>query len=125
VVGLARIEVETKNDVVVARLGGEIDISNVSAVRRRLTEAVPNSARGLVLDVSGAAHLDSSGVFMLFELAQALGSRQQLITIVAPESALGARVLYITGLDKIVPFNDTVDEAVKALRVEQPQAPSL
>jgi anti-anti-sigma factor len=109
--GLARIEIEA-SDPIVARIVGEVDLSNVAEVRRRLTEAVPNSARGLVVDLTAATHLDSSGVHLLFGLAQALEVRQQEICVVAPRTALSSRVLFITGFDRIVPVKDTVEQAI-------------
>ena len=64
-------------DVLVARVSGEVDLSNAASVTDRLIEATPNSATALVLDLSGTRYLDSSGVRMLFELAQRLRNRGQ------------------------------------------------
>jgi anti-sigma B factor antagonist len=121
---LAQIQIDIKGEVIVARVTGEIDISNVGAVKQRLTAAVPNTATGLVVDLAGTTHLDSSGVYLLFELARALDSRQQQICVVAPSSAPTTRVLVITGFDKIVPVADTVDGAVERVGAEG-ASPSL
>jgi anti-anti-sigma factor len=112
---LAQIETEA-SDPIVARVVGEVDISNVDEVRRGLTDAVPNSACGLVVDLRATTHLDSSGVHLLFGLAHALEARQQQICVVAPRAAVSSRVLFITGFDRIVPVTDTVDQAVERIR---------
>jgi anti-anti-sigma factor len=109
---LARIDIEQGPPVVVARVSGEVDISNVGVVRRRLEEAVSNSSLGIVVDLSGTTYLDSSGVYLLFELARALEGRQQRMSVVAPPTAPSTRVLLITGFDKIVPVRETVEAAV-------------
>ena len=114
---LARIAIEQHDDVVVARVDGEIDISNVGPARRELTAGVPVSARGLVVDLSQTAHLDSSGVYLLFELARTLQSRRQSICVVAPPTAPSTRVLFITGFDKVMPFTNTLEEGLEQVRL--------
>jgi anti-anti-sigma factor len=109
---LAQIEIDQSRDVVIAHVTGEIDISNVGAAKRELTDGVPNTALGLVVDLSNTVHLDSSGVYLLFQLAKALESRQQRICVVAPPSAPSSRVLVITGFDRIMAITSTVTDAV-------------
>jgi anti-anti-sigma factor len=115
---LAQIEIDQSREVVVAHVQGEIDISNVGAARRELTEGVPNTALGLVVDLSDTEHLDSSGVYLLFQLAKALESRQQRICVVAPPTAPSSRVLFITGFDRIMPVTTTVSEAMAQLSAD-------
>jgi anti-anti-sigma factor len=121
---LARIEIDRTPRGVVARISGEIDISNVGAVKRKLTDAVTSSASGLVVDISGTTYLDSSGVYLLFELARALEGRQQQMCVVAPPTTPSTRVLLITGFDHIVPVTNTVQEAVEKVGAEAPAAPA-
>jgi anti-sigma B factor antagonist len=102
--------------VAVAHVAGEIDISNVAPARRELAEGVPDSACGLVVDLTPTAYLDSSGVYLLFELAKALERRRKNICVVAPPTAPSTRVLFITGFDKVMPFTETVEEGVERVR---------
>lgn len=113
---LAQIALEQHGDIVVAHVGGEIDISNVAPARRELAEGVPDTARGLVVDLSDTAHLDSSGVYLLYELAKTLEGRRQHICVVAPPTAPSTRVLFITGFDKVMPFTSTVEEGLEKVR---------
>ena len=113
---LAQIAIEQHDDVAVARVGGEIDISNVAPVRREMTEGVPDSACGLVVDLTDTSHLDSSGVYLLYELAKKLEHRRQKICVVAPPSSPSTRVLFITGFDKVMPFTETVEEGLEVVR---------
>jgi anti-anti-sigma factor len=116
--GLARVELAAAGDgdVVVARLGGEVDLSNATEVGDELTASVPNSALGLVLDLTATEYLDSSGVHLVFELAERLRRRQQALRVVVPAGAPIRRVLRIVELDDSVPVLATVADAVVDIR---------
>jgi anti-anti-sigma factor len=103
-------------DVVVARLSGEIDLSNAADVGESLAAAVPNTALGLVIDLTATAYLDSSGVHLLFDLSERLQRRQQQLRVVVPEGGPIRRVLRIVELDATVPVLASVDEATEQIR---------
>jgi anti-sigma B factor antagonist len=104
--------------VAVARVAGEIDISNIAPARRELAAGVPESACGLVVDLTDTSYLDSSGVYLLFELAKTLEGRRKNICVVAPPTAPSTRVLFITGFDKVMPFTETVADGVARVRAD-------
>jgi anti-anti-sigma factor len=112
---LARLEL-SGDDVVVARLSGEIDLSNAAQVGEDLGGGVPNSALGLVIDLTATDYLDSSGVHLVFDLAERLQRRQQQLRVVVPEGAPIRRVLRIVELDGAVPVLASVEEAVAQIR---------
>jgi anti-anti-sigma factor len=103
-------------DVIVARLTGEIDLSNAADVGETLAGAVPNTALGLVIDLTATAYLDSSGVHLLFDLSERLQRRQQQMRVVVPEGGPIRRVLRIVELDATVPVLSSVEEAVEQIR---------
>jgi anti-anti-sigma factor len=104
------------DDVVVARLSGEIDLSNAADVGEQLAAAVPNVALGLVIDLTATAYLDSSGVHLLFDLGERLQRRQQQLRVVVPEGGPIRRVLRIVELDATVPVLPSVEQAVEQIR---------
>jgi anti-anti-sigma factor len=106
------------DDVVVARLSGEVDLSNAGTVGDELTAAVPNRALGLVLDLSETTYLDSSGVSLVFDLADRLRRRQQQLRLVAPAQAPLRRVLRIVDPSGALPLVESVDAAVAQVRAE-------
>ena len=66
---LARIVVESHGeDVVVARIEGEVDMSNAPAIGNRLRELLTNRSVALIVDLGPTSYLDSSGVALLFAL---------------------------------------------------------
>lgn len=107
---LATIKIETKDGTVVAEISGEVDPSNARDVGRKLTEAVTNDALAMVIDLSGVTFLDSSGVQMLFELAERLSGRQQQLSVVVPPECPARRVLEIVAFGATAPVLDSRGE---------------
>jgi anti-sigma B factor antagonist len=104
------------DDVVVARLTGEIDLSNAVDIGDQLGAGVPNSALGLVVDLTATSYLDSSGIHLLFDLGERLTRRQQQLRVVVPADAPIRRVLRIVSLGDSVPVMATVEEAEASIR---------
>ena len=112
-------DIHTTSDdsgVVIARIAGEMDISNASGVEKQLTAAVPNSALGMVLDLSDLRFVDSSGVELFFRLAERLKDRRQRLAVALPEGAPVKRVFEIVGFSEKVPLAGSVEEAETLLR---------
>lgn len=77
-------------------LSGELDISNVEAVRSELDSVVEGRPRRLVFELGGLSFMDSSGIDLLVEVAQHVG-RVELRN----PSALIRRIIEATGLSEI------------------------
>jgi anti-anti-sigma factor len=110
---LEQVVVEQAGEVVVAHVTGEVDLSNAESITERLVVAVPNTATALVLDMSGTDYLDSSGVRMIFELAQRLRNRGQDLALVVPEEANIRRVLMLTEVERVVPMSSAIATALE------------
>jgi anti-anti-sigma factor len=108
---LEQLHLEQRGDVVIAHVSGEVDLSNAASVTDKLVDATPNSATGLVLELSGTHYLDSSGVRMLFELAQRLRNRGQGLQLVVPEESNVRRVLVMTEVERVVPMASSLEAA--------------
>ena len=113
---MPQVSVEEAGDVVVARVAGEVDLASADEVGADLAAAVPNRALGLVVDLSGTSYLDSSGVSLLFDLAERLRRRQQELRLVVPEKAPLRRVLRIVDAGGVVPILESVEEATAQIR---------
>ena len=105
------LDVQSDGDIVIAALSGEIDLANAGAIRSLIVGAIGNDAAGLVLDLSGTTYLDSSGVHLVFDLAERLSARQQRLVLVVPEGARVRRVLDIVKVDSVVPLLASVEDA--------------
>ena len=120
---LTQVQIEQRDNVVVARLTGELDISAAERTGKRIAEAVPSSARGLVVDMSELEFMDSSGVSMLFSLARQVGSHRQQLRVVAPPGRPVSRVLQIVEFERAAPVDADVDSAVAEITTPQASQP--
>ena len=110
------LDVRTEDDIVIARLVGEIDLSNAKAIGSLVAASVPNDAAGVVLDLSDVTYLDSSGVHLVFNLAERLSGRQQHLVLAVPEGSRIRRVLDLVNVQATVPVELTPEAATAAAR---------
>jgi anti-anti-sigma factor len=112
----ALLSTEQRDGVVVAHVRGEIDLANAPKLGRALIRAIPNDAVGVVIDLSDTTYLDSSGVSLVFELAERVQARQQQLRVALPEDAPLRRVLRVVSLESVVPIAASVDAAADEIR---------
>ena len=108
----AEISVERRGGTVIARMGGEMDMSNAAHVRDELLASVPNDALALVVDVGAMRYLDSAGIEVVFDLARRLGRRRQEMRMVVPAGSPLRRVLELTDVGAAAPLHDSLDSAL-------------
>ena len=103
-----------------ARLSDEFDVSAAVAVRDGLLAALTNHDHGIVVDLQGVIFMDSAGINVLFEVAERLEARQQVVAVVLPERAVVRRVAELVGLGSAVNICESVDDAVRAIPPADP-----
>jgi anti-anti-sigma factor len=113
---LATLQIEMAGDTPLARLAGEVDASNAPGFTAELKQAVPNTAIGLVLDLSETTYIDSSGLHLIFDLAEALRRRQQVLQLVVAPETFVADVLGAVSLAGSAGVSSTRAEALEAVR---------
>ena len=107
------LRLEWHDSVPVARVKGEVDIATSDQLRDELLGQISNREFVLVLDLSQATYLDSAGVNVMFELAERLGSRQQQLVVVTPESGLVTRVLKLVDASSAMSIKPTLEDALE------------
>ncbi len=110
---LAEVRLERREDVQIAYIDGEVDLSNATDIGAELEASVPNSVEALVVDLSGTTYLDSAGFRLLYRLRRQLNARGQVLRLVVPHDGLIREVISITGLDEAVPISSTVEQAIE------------
>ena len=108
---LASFVADRHDDVVVGFLSGEIDLSNAMELESVIADAVPNTVRGVVLDLSELTYIDSAGVRLLLSLAGRLRWRGQDFVLAAPPDSRCRRVLSMAGVGSTVMLETTVATA--------------
>lgn len=113
---LADLEFDTRGTTTVARITGEVDLSNVATIRDALTQGVPNHALALVLDLSPITYLDSAGIQLVYRLREDLRVRgQNLVLVIPPVSAANA-ALRLAGVEHHITTAPTCEEALAGLQ---------
>jgi anti-anti-sigma factor len=115
VIRLAELEFDDSPDVRVARVVGELDLSNATDIADALAAAAEEATLGLVIDMSGLTHIDSAGVRLLFDLRRRLSVRRQTLALAVPPDARIRDVLAMAAVHETVPVAATVEEAVAAI----------
>ena len=109
----AEIVLDRHDSSVVARLSGEVDMSNASYVRDQLLTSMPNEAVALVLDITGCRYLDSAAIEVLFDVSRRLGRRRQELRLVMPPESPLRRVIELTEVHTAAPVYGSLDEALQ------------
>jgi anti-anti-sigma factor len=106
---LARLTLDEREGVKVARISGEVDIANASTLESEIADGVSNAAHGLVIDLTDTEYFDSAGIRMLFELRKRLTGRRQSLRVVVPRESVIITALLVTEVDQIIPLDETLE----------------
>jgi anti-anti-sigma factor len=120
---LAEVRLDIVEGVPVARVGGEVDMSNANEVSFTLRNALEHVGAGLVIDFTPTTYLDSAGLHFVFDLGKRLRDRGQRLFLVAPGDSPVASVLDIVGVASLAPCSETLDEALDLLRAHASDVP--
>lgn len=112
---LVGLEIEEQGEIVIAHVTGELDIAGAPSTGDSIAEAVPTSARALVVDFAELEFIDSSGIAMLFGLVRRLGSRRQELHVVALDGEPVRRVLEIVEFGRAAPVHESLEDALAEL----------
>ncbi|MER6474143.1 STAS domain-containing protein [Streptomyces collinus] len=101
---------------VVLRLAGELDHHTGARLGRAVEDLLhsPGTGAGIVADLSRLHYCDSTGITTIItahDRAQATGSS---FCVAAPSPPI-AQLFRMTGLDQLLPFHSSVEDAVAAL----------
>ena len=116
---LADVQFDIRDDVVVANVTGEIDLSNAGQLRDAIAGATANTALGVVLVLNGVDYLDSAGIHLIYRLRDSLTTRGQNLMLVIPEKSPVQDALRLAGVTRHLPIAPSVDAALKALRPDE------
>ena len=113
---LADVQITLVRRALVARLTGEIDMSNAEDMGATVIAAIPAEASGVVLDLSDVEYIDSAGIYVVFGMRASLQARGQSLILVIPSDSPVHDALRLSGADRPGELAGTVDEAVGTLQ---------
>ncbi|CAN5511417.1 hypothetical protein BH20ACT19_BH20ACT19_13360 [soil metagenome] len=98
-VSLLDVDIQSSAGRVDASLCGEVDLSTVAALERRLEEGLADTPETLVLDLRKVTFLDSSGLRLMLRLDKRQSEAGGRLVVVRGGRRV-ARVLELTGADE-------------------------
>lgn len=96
---LLDVDIQSSAGRVDASLSGEVDLSTVAGLERRLDEVIGASAEVVLLDLRGVTFLDSSGLRLMLRLDARQREHGGRLVLVRGGRRV-ARVLELTGADE-------------------------
>ena len=102
-------------DCAVLRVGGEVDVYTVPAVRERVIKLIDDGAVHVLADLRQVTFLDSTGLGMLIGSLRRLRARDGSLTLVSDTDRI-RRLFRVTALDRVFVIWPSAQEAVTADR---------
>ena len=112
---LADVQITHARHALIARVTGEVDMSNAEDVGATVIGAIPNEASGVILDLSELDYLDSAGIYVIFGMRASLQARGLTLILVIPAESPVHDALRLSGAERPGEIADTVDDAVRAI----------
>jgi anti-sigma B factor antagonist len=107
------LEIAERGDHTVVTVRGEVDLASSAQLRDCLAEITEKVSPRLVVDLEGVGFIDSTGIGVLVGgIKRARGQGGELALVCTQRRIL--KVLEITGLTRVFPVYDGLDEAVGA-----------
>jgi anti-sigma B factor antagonist len=107
----AKFSTRRVGEVAVVTLEGEVDLQNSPALRKELLARLAER-QDVVVDLSGVAYIDSSGIASLVEAYQT-ARRQGGGFSLAAVSPAALRVLKLARLDEVFVIHRTVEQGLE------------
>ena len=105
-----RISVTAGTAHTLVTLEGECDLNTGRQLRDVLTSEVSRGAQRLIVDLSALTFMDSTGMQVLLSTRSVLAVRGGTLVLAAPQPVV-ARILELTGANKIIPVYDSLEDA--------------
>ena len=112
---IADVQITHASGALVARLTGEVDMSNAEDLGATVMSATPNEVRGVVLDLSAVEYLDSAGIYVIHGMRASLQARGQNLVLVIPPRSPVHDALRLSGADRHGEVVEELDAALRAL----------
>ena len=105
----AVVDARTIKGIQVVRICGEVDLTNAVEVREAISRLASHDVTVILVDLSETTYLDSSGIAMLFRLAERLNERRQQLRILVPPNSPLRAALDLTNLPQTIPVQPTLE----------------
>jgi anti-sigma B factor antagonist len=109
-----KLETRDENGRTIVKVGGEIDVYTAPKLREQLVELVGAGKYHLIVDMEDVDFLDSTGLGVLVGGLKRVRAHEGSLRLVCTQERI-LKIFRITGLTKVFPISDTVEQAVSAV----------
>ncbi len=102
-----------EGDKTVLEVGGEVDVYTAPKLREKLVELVGEGLYDVVVDMTTVEFLDSTGLGVLVGGLKRVRAHDGSLELVCTQERI-LKIFRITGLTKVFPIHDSVDDALSA-----------
>jgi len=107
------IDSRPEGDWSVIEVKGEVDVYTAPKLREKIVDLVNQGSTQLIVDLEGVEFLDSTGLGVLVGGLKRVKSHDGTLALVCTKPKI-LKVFSITGLSKVFPIYDRVDQAASA-----------
>ena len=107
------LEVQKVGSYSVVMVEGEIDVYTAPKLREKLIELVSEGSYDVVVNLEGVDFLDSTGLGVLVGALKRVKAHEGSLSLVCTQDKI-LKIFKITGLTKVFPIHDSIDEATGA-----------
>ncbi len=104
----------TESNFTVLEVGGEVDVYTAPKLREKLVELVSDGHYRIMVDMTKVEFLDSTGLGVLVGGLKRVRSHDGTLGLVCNQERI-LKIFRITGLTKVFPIYDSLDEALQDL----------
>lgn len=101
-----------EGDWTVLEVAGEVDVYTAPKLRERLIGLVGDGHHKIIVDMTAVDFLDSTGLGVLVGGLKRIRANEGSLALVCNAERI-LKIFRITGLTKVFPIHDTVDEALQ------------
>jgi anti-sigma B factor antagonist len=106
------LDTRTVDGHAVVDVKGEIDVYTAPKLREKLIELVSDGSYNVIVNLEGVDFLDSTGLGVLVGALKRVKAHDGSLSLVCTQDKI-LKIFKITGLTKVFPIHDSVEEAAK------------
>jgi anti-sigma B factor antagonist len=106
-----KVESQAREAWTVVSVTGEVDVYTAGRLREEIVGLVDRGRHHLAVDLEGVEFMDSTGLGVLITGLKRIREQAGELVLIAPRDQI-RRLLTITGLDRVLPVHESVDEAM-------------
>ena len=107
------LDVSKVDSHAVVDVRGEIDVYTAPKLREKLIELVSEGSYDVIVNLEGVDFLDSTGLGVLVGALKRVKAHDGSLSLVCTQDKI-LKIFKITGLTKVFPIHNSVDEATSA-----------